>query len=182
MYANGPANLQCQFEQCESGTLCILQAQLGCKFPSCFSLGWLPSVAGLVSRDLNLDTCASKERLNKISPSMATLRYSHLWNIFTPTGKLLLWVIFCSLRDFCKFRALWPSQRDKKKWYQILAGTAHHEIKMHWRQICRKTVISIYLPNIFQWFLYYLVFKGSLPLNSDTFLFFFFPITTSVNS
>lgn len=72
MYANGPANLQCQFEQPESGTLCILQAQLGCKFPKCFFLGELPSVAGLISSDLNLDMCAPKKRLNKVSLSMAT--------------------------------------------------------------------------------------------------------------
>lgn len=102
---------------------------------------------------------------------MATLRYSHLWNIFTPTGKLLLWVIFVHCVTSVNLE-LCGHLREKKKCYQILAGTTHHEIKMHWRQICRKTVISIYLPNIFQWFLYYLVFKGSLRLNSDTFRFF----------
>lgn len=110
------------------------------------------------SSDLNLDMCASKKRLNKVSLSMATSWYSRLWNIFTPTGKPVTMSNSCSLYEFFKLRALWPSQRDEK-WCELLAGITDHEIKMHWRQICRRIVTSIYLSKRFQWLLFCIIVK-----------------------
>lgn len=62
----------------------------------------------------------------------------------------------CSLYEFCKFRALWLSQRNEK-WCKLLAGSTDHEIKMHWRQIWRRTVTSIYVPKIFQRLLFCII-------------------------